>query len=1327
MKYQILFLILWLLWGKIQLIGAESYYFKQYQVENGLSNNNITCCVQDANGFMWFGTRDGLNRFDGYSFRVFRNDSEQAKSIGNNWITSLAIDKKGTLWIGTRMGLYQYNEQEESFELMSFTKNLRTNQLVFDQKGDLWLIVDNKLVKYSTQLDFYQTFTIPDNSSPTSICLTPLGELWVGLSNGMLYELNEENGIFSSYDIYSHSENIRSKYITSLQTTSIGDKLFIGTSTNGPKILDIQTGLYRDILTDVSNKRELVVRHFMQASSSEVWIATESGLFIYNVATDTYKHINKRPYDPYSLSTSSLYMLYQDRDDGIWIGTYSGGINYHSPFQAFEKYYAYPGEEALKGDLIHDICTDKYDNLWIATEDAGINKLDIKTGRYINYQPQSGKRSISHINIHGLVADDDKLWIGSFSGIDVIDIPTGQVIKHYDRISGASSWRNMNIINMKKLRSGKLLVATSNGLFCYNDVLDQFDFMPQFPSRHSIQSIYEDHEGVIWAGTIDHGVFYYDPFNESSGHFSYDTTGTNSSNTVNDIYEDKHHNLWFATLEGLKKYDRKTKATTYYNLKNGMPSNVIFRILSDESGNLWISTTNGLVCLNPDTEKIIVYTQEHGLITNQFNYNSAWKDNYGKMYFGMVKGLVSFRPEEIKVDEKKVKVSLTDMTIFDRTNDEVNLPSRSVSFVKSIELENEQSTFSISFSTLNYIVPDITEYAFCMEGFNDNWTYLKDSHTAYYTKLPPGRYIFKVKAANISGIWNDDEISTLKITVKQPWWFSNLAQFIYCLLFLGLCLLIIYIGVVNNKKRLQRSMNNFEVEKEKELYRAKIDFFINVAHEIRTPLTLIKSPLDKVMKNEQLPKEAQDSLHIVNKNANRLLDLINQLLDFRKTEIKGYNLSFIKTDIVALVDDICERFHDTAEENMLLLNVKTEIKQLYAFIDKEAFTKIISNLLTNALKYANANISVSISSLKDDSVFFIDVSNDGESIPDEIREKIFEPFFRGESSTHKSGTGLGLPLAKSLAEMHRGDLSIVKSSHGMVLFRLSLPINQPNPIRLMEDEQLNASVIREEPFDTDLSRPTILVIEDNVEMQRFVGHEINAFYNVKTANNGKEAFDLLKEYSIQLIVSDVMMPIMDGFALLKEIKTNMEFSHIPVILLTAKNTMQARLEGLGLGADAYIEKPFSMDLLLAQITNLLNNRKSIRTYYSSSPIASMKSMAYTKADEKFLEKLNHIIDEHISDINLDVDMLADYMNFSRPTLYRKINALSNLTPNELISISRLKKAAALIMQGEMRINEIAEFVGFNSHSYFSRAFSKQFNMTPSQYAKSNHTDIKREL
>jgi len=1259
---------------------------------------------------MWFGSRDGLNRFDGYSFRTFRNDSEEPNSIGDNHINALAIDAKGVIWIGTNMGVYSYNAEKEDFTLLPFTQNMRITKIISGKAEDLWLISGERLINFNISLDHARTYALPDNSSPTHLCITPLGQIWVSSHNGMLYELLESTGTFSAYDLFAHSTDIKSRSINCIYPITTGDKLLIGTRTHGVKLFDINKGDYMDCFRYDQNHIGLMVQDFLQVDNHTVWVATESGLYFYDLHTHRYSFIKRRPYDPYSISTNIIYSLYRDKENGIWLCTYAGGINYYSSYQPFRKYYTYPGENVLKGDLVHDICTDKYGNLWIATEDAGINKYDPETDTYSNFQPLPDGKGLSHINIHGLVARDNRLWIATIAAtIDVMDISTGHIVKRYRIGRADSTSQTLSIVNMKQLKDGTVLVSTSSGMFRYNTRSDSFEFIPEFPS-YRLQSIYEDHAGTIWAGSVYFGVYYYNPVTGEHGKFDHDTIPNTSSNTVNDICEDKDNNLWFATMEGIKKYNRKSGLTTRFTINNGLPVNICYRIIPDKNGILWITTTNGLVSLNPETEEMTIYKQELGLVNNQFNYNSGWKDPQGRLYFGGVAGLVSFDPDDIKPIEKKLMVGLTSLTTYE-ANRQTHYPLTSA---KQVKLSNKQSTMEIDFSARSYFAPGIIRYAYCMEGFDQNWIYPNQSHMAYYTKLPPGHYTFKVKAANISGVWSDDP-TILQIIVMPPWWMSPIAKVVYFILFVALCFFIIRFLSYKNRKKIDSSIEILENEKEKELYQAKINFFITIAHEIRTPLTLIKSPLTKVMENKDISEEAVSYLSVVNKNTDRLLSLVNQLMDFRKTEIEGYSLNFMRTNIPELIYEICDRFRSTADENCILLDVRIETLQKYAYIDKEACTKIISNLLTNAIKYARSFILIILSFPEGEDTFVITISNDGESISPAIKERIFEPFFCGDESGHKPGTGLGLPLARSLAEMHRGSLEVVESAELNTVFRLSIPVNQPNSIRLNEEDKTDTHPAVSSEYTMDVSRPTILVIEDNNEMRNYIGKELNNYYNVITANHGKDALGKLSQYGIQLIVSDVMMPVMDGFTFLKTIKTNLEYSHIPVILLTAKNTIQSQLEGLELGADAYIEKPFSMDILQAQIANLLANRENIRNSYSQSPVVHLKSMAYTKADENFLEKLHDIITEHMSDINLDVDMLAEHLNISRPTLYRKIGALSNLSPNELIRLARLKKAAQLIQEGDLKIYEISEMVGFNSQSYFSKTFTKQFGVSPSEY------------
>lgn len=1300
-------------------LNARSYYFKSYEVEDGLSNNNVTCCVQDHYGFMWFGTRDGLNRFDGNKFHIIKNQTKQRGTLISSWITDLAISPSGELWVGTNMGVQKYDYQTDTFSLIKFTKGIGCTYLEFDHQGNLWMLLSGfSLIKYNEQSELHQNYLYKDSDPITSFYITPQDQIWATTLNGNVVLLDPTDNKFIPLNIHNGSDTLHIDNMTTLWASPSDNTLLIGTSDNGVKQVNIQTGVCRNVLTRQKNS-PLYTRDIFQVTNDEVWIATYNGIYIYQIPSNKTFHIEQDKCDPYSLSNNAIKQFCKDREGGLWICTDNGGINYLPPYLKFKKDYNIPGQKTINGDIIHDICQDANHNIWIGTEDAGLNKLDIRTQTYKNFQDKDG---LSQSCIHGLTVIGDYLWIGTHAnGVDVMDIRTEKIIKHYTIAPNPYASQNDIIVYLYKTRKNNLLIATASGMYQYNPEKDIFEPLDQFPGNCRIQTIFEDHEGVIWAGTFNIGLYYFDPIRQKHGEFKLDSINTNANRTINHIHEDTKNNLWFATGNGVKMYDRNLKSTTRYTTQDGLPSNVIYRIEEDPKGHMWISTTNGLAVLNPVNQEIKVFKKEHGLLSNQFNYNSSLKAKDGKLYFGTLKGLVRFHPDNIQQFSIQPKIYMTQINYSDP--DHNLLRQKDITFKKGITLEHNQSTFYIDYTSLSYQAPNLTQYAYCMEGLSSKWYHVVGENRVYFTKLPPGNYTFKVKAANLSGIWND-EPAMFQITILPPWWLSTKALILYEIIAIGCVVLLIFIISRHNKANIQQKIQEFENEKEKELYQAKIDFFINIAHEIRTPLSLIKSPLEKVTRDIKLSPSAKNYLTIVDKNANRLLDLVNQLLDFRKTEIEGYKLNFIHTDIIALMQETFERFHDTAEQEALQMIIECNVKSFYAFIDKEACTKILSNLLSNAIKYARSKIIVRFEA-QDGERFTIDIMNDGKPISEEIKEKIFEPFYRDDSSIHKSGTGLGLPLARSLAEMHEGSLTLEESPAGLIIFRLRLPVNQPNSLKLEEEKaEVLTNPASERKYVTQESRPTVLVVEDNTEMLHFIGQEINVHYNVVTAGNGEEAIARLQEYGIQLIISDIMMPVMDGFTLLKKIKTNLEFSHIPIILLTAKNTLQSRMEGLELGADAYIDKPFSMDLLLTQVTNLLNNRSNMRAYYFNSPIANIKSMAYTKADEKFLKKLNDIIDSHINDVNLDVDMIADLMNLSRPTLYRKINGLSNVTPNELIKISRLKKAAELILQGDMRIYEIAEAVGFNSQSYFSRAFSKQFNMSPSQYAKENNIELK---
>jgi ligand-binding sensor domain-containing protein/signal transduction histidine kinase/DNA-binding response OmpR family regulator len=1300
--------------------GAQTYYFKHYQVEQGLSNNTVYSGIQDKNGFLWLGTKDGLNRFDGYSFKIFRHDATDPKTISNNMVHCLSVDKDGSLWIGTDQGVDRYDPQTETFSHLNIGGYDGVRCIVQDSYNNCWFIAGPALMKYDkvtkkiTNYRQYQTF------EATSIVFNN-NDLWLSTTSGELKKLNKASRTFTSYNVFKHSRSVASNYIEKIFGAG-NNKIFIGTTNQGFKEFDCITGEYRDMLIYNPDKTEVYVRDFVKYNDNEYWLATESGLFIYNVSAGTFTNIKKHYNDAYSLSDNALYMLYKDIEGGIWAGTYFGGVNYYpKQHSLFNKYY--PGEKnTIQGNVVREICKDTYGNLWLGTEDNGLNKLSPDKSTWTHYYP-GVSNGISNTNIHGLVAEGKYLYIGTFErGLNVFNIKTGKVEKLFIAGAAKNALKSNFIVTFLKTRAGVILVGTTRGLYRFNPGKSDFTLIDKIPSYDFIYAMIEDHNGKIWVGTVRDGIYCYDIKNNTSNKLAdtYKVKNALKISNINGIFEDSDNNLWFATDGlGLWRYDTDRKTFKYYNSNNGLPSNYIFKILEDDDKNLWISTTGGVISLNLNNNGIKVYTKANGLLSDQFNYNSAFKDSDGTMYFGCVRGMISFNPAHFTRNDFVAPVYITGFQVHNQeisVKGQDSLLKRSVIFTKNIKLNYNQSSFSIDFASLSYPAPEMTQYKYMMKGLDRGWINLKTNRKVYFTQLAPGHYTFVVKAANNNGSWTNKE-TTVEIDIAPPWWKSIWAYIVYTLLLAYTAYYSFKRYHLNIRQTNERLIQLLENDKEKELYNAKIEFFTNVAHEIRTPLTLIKGPMEKVMKKADQVPEIQANLKIMERNTDRLLDLTNQLLDFRKTETNGFSLNFVKTDITELLADTYLQFKTMAEQKNLRYDLKQPEKPLYAYVDLEAFTKIISNLINNAIKYASSIIEVQLAEHdENDDSFKVVIKNNGYLIPYELRERIFEPFFRMKESEKQTGTGIGLSLSRSLTELHKGSLFLNDSADNFNTFTLVLPIHQEKEFDLHNtpnDYEDHGVINREDNFD--FMKPIILLVDDNPEILDFVANELTEKYAVIKALNGQEALDMIDIENIQLIISDVMMPVIDGFELCKRVKTNFDHSHIPIILLTAKNTLQSKIEGLEVGADAYIEKPFSPEHLQVQIANLLINRNKIKDYFASSPLAHIKTMAYSKPDESFLDKLNSVIYKNIQNADLDVEHIANFMNMSKPTLYRKVKAISNLTINELINITRLKAAAKLLEEGDYKIYEVANLVGYSSQSHLGRNFLKQFGTTPTEY------------
>lgn len=1021
-------------------LAQNKYYFKRYEVENGLSNNLVSCCAQDAKGFMWFGTFDGLNRFDGLNFKTFRRDINNKKSIGDNKIFSL-YTAYGQLWVGTNSGLYKYNSDDESFQLIEETRGKLVSSLCSDNYGSLWFTTDKKICRYGEKKAILKCYK-SNLFKYTSICKDSAGTIWAGTASGHLVKYEIAIDSFISFNLFpSASTPPLSRYLVEISPTE-NSSLLVGTINEGLKLFDIPTAQSNDVPIYRENNGKISANEFIHLAGDEYWIGTETGLYTYHLKSGNHTYLHTEHDNPYSLSDNAITALFKDKEGGIWVGTRFGGVCYY-PYQytAFTKYFPQQNTNSIKGNGIHEIVTDNVGNLWIGSEDAGLNKLNKKLGTFEHFFPDGKAGSIAYSNIHGLLTDGNDLWIGTYQhGLDRMNLKTKKVERHYS--AGQSSFTDNFIIHLFKTSANEILVGTYDGLYRYDRSKDDFDLIPGFAIP--TQSIMEDKDGLLWICTLGNGVFTLDKAGKILNLLA-DANNPNSlaHNSVNGQFIDSKGIVWFATEGGLSRYDPIKNLFKTYTTADGLPSNFLLKILEDDERNLWISTTKGLVKFNAQNASIEVFTSFKGLLNDQFNWNSAYKDDDGTMYFGSVKGLISFNPKEFSTNTNIPPVYITNIQINNKDFEPLRNASgykQSIIYTHKIELAYNQSSITLDFAALSYVSPESNKYAYKLEGLDNDWKVLSSHRPLYYTGLPPGNYTFRVKACNSSGVWNNTD-ANLNIVISPPIWESSVAYIVYFLTGIFIIGFIVNIYHKTFLEKNKRKGEQLEHEKEKQLYQYKIELFTNVAHEIRTPLTLIQGPMEEIMSYENNNPIIAKYLKIMELNTGRLINIANQVLDFRQAEVKQFSLNLEHTNISEAVKLLHASFQPLAANNNVIYQLSLPAEDIYAHIDPESFQKILNNLYSNAIKYSKSKVLVTVTTNDQKSKFIIEILNDGHLIPVELKEKIFEPFFREREANKQNGSGIGLAIAKSFTELHKGTLELKDPKNEMNVFHLELPIN----------------------------------------------------------------------------------------------------------------------------------------------------------------------------------------------------------------------------------------------------------------------------------------------
>lgn len=1301
-------------WGR-----AVRYSFSHIDGNDGLSSSCVKTILQDKYGFMWFGTKNGLNRYDGRTIKRY-NCYDTEKLRGNNNIGALYEAPDGQLWVGTDRGVFIYDREHDRFSYFDLkAKSGRTpdnwvQDITGDKNGNIWVLdpsrslfrfKDGVLYDYEIPVDNSKTHNIP-----VGLFSTKGGDIYVTMGYNGFYRYDKSTDKFvkvgNGQDAFSRLGNLETQMIRQ--------------NRDGNLVIATQDGhiFHYDITTDnliplpFSKEGNVYVRSLM-CVGDEVWLGTHNGLYVFNLISGKETYLTEAADDPCSLSNSTIYYLYPDRDGNVWIGTMFGGVSYfRRQGFGFERYSHTSSSSSLSSNRIRGMAKSPDGLIYVGTEEAGFNIFD----------PQSG--SVSHHDNGGtsLMAKNfgDKVYIGyALSGMDVARNGAAISDSEIEALKNKSDFSNVYSFLIDN--HGNRWVGTDRGIF--RAPQGSTDYKKVKETGHSwIFDMYQDSRGLIWIADMGNGVWKYNPSTGKYRLYPYDEQYTNGlrSNSVSSVMEDSKGNIWISTDRGgLSRYEVSTDSFKTYSVEEGLPDNVVYDVLEDSNGMFWFGTNSGLVRFNPETAESSVFTTADGLLGNQFNYHSAVAGDDGYFYFGSMNGLVAFNPTLYQPSDSITPVYFTSLRI---GGEEVSPTSpdspleKDIQYTDEIRLPHDYPGMTIGMSSPNYVNRGAIQFTYRLLPGDDNWLPLNDLELSF-VNLPPGKYTLEVKADNGTAY----TISRIHIRIDAPWYSTTIAIIIYIILFIAALVLGWSWYRAHNKLQMSKKEQLYKINREKELYENKVSFFTELAHEIRTPISLIDAPLQALHEMSIEDAKVARYLRVMKQNTERLLNLTGQLLDFQKIGADKFEFTFEKVDITQLLTETLDRFVPAMILKGKVVTNSIPSRSIFAVIDREAVTKILSNMLNNAMKYSEKNIHVSLTSTETD--FTVRVTSDGEKISAENSLRIFEPFFQVDSKADNNGVGIGLPLCRTLAHLQHGRIEVEETDEETNTFALTLPLQQEG-VEVVEPvltDEMDGYILKENEqkhrFEGEERSYLLLLVEDNEQMRDFLEDQLSQSFVLETAKDGVDALEKIKDHNFDLIVTDIMMPRMDGYELCTAIKSDINRSHIPVVFLTAKNDLDSKLKALQCGGEAFIEKPFSIKYFRQQVLSLLENRRHERKAFLKQPFFSLDNMKLTDADKKFMDKVINIITENIADEKFNVESMADTFCMSRSSLLRKIKILFNLSPIELIRTIRLKKAAELIQENKYRIGDVCFMVGINSSSYFSKLFFKQFGISPKEFEK----------
>ncbi|WP_120181928.1 two-component regulator propeller domain-containing protein [Pelobium manganitolerans] len=1332
-----------------KVLVAQDLIVKRLNIGEGLSNSTVECIFQDNRGFMWFGTRDGLNKYDGYSITSYKHDPRNPQSISDSYITSIFQDSEGNFWVGTKSGLNLFDQKRGVFLKikLSTTFNAPISKLAELEKGNLLVATKGAglflLTLKEANLKKQTIVKLAQQKYFTDIYVQSAGRVWLTTSSG-LFKMWRKPGGFGAKKVLSQ-DNIN--VIASNKNT-----LWLGTEDEGIICYNWAKGQSKVFKHDFSSKTSIgsnQIKTLMVDDAQNLWIGSINGgldkIDLKNLALRNY---TSNPNSSAGLSQRTISALFEDSQGNIWIGTHRGGVNIYSP--ASQKFPLQRQTAFNKGLSYNDIKSfyeDKNGEIWIGTDGGGIDVWSADKTRftYLKSNPFNQK-SLGSNEVLDITADaKGDIYVSTWGGgLNKFDRSTGNFVRYVNSKNLPNSISGNFVQKAYEDSRGNFWVCLYyNGLNLFDKTTGTFSRFKDGAKGsqlrgNNVVTIFEDKSANLWIGTDDGGL---NKYNLDTRQFSHYFTREEKSPDIRVVFEDQKGRIWVGQ-RGLYLYDKAKDNFSPFCADCPLAQDFIKGILEDNEGNLWISTTNGIVKLNPDKRTWRKYNMADGLQSLEFEANAYMKTRAGEMFFGGVNGFNHFFPSRIHFNRFVPPLYLTNFQIFNETI----LPSskksplkQDISFTKKIDLNYKQSTFSFSFSALNYISTQNNRYEYILEGFEKNWTATSETRRAYYTNVPPGYYTFKVRAANNDGVWNNG--IALPINISPPFW----AMWWFRLVVVSTAIYVVFL-ILRFRRSLE--LKAIEERKKEEIHQIQLQFFTNISHELRTPLALIMGPAERLLKENSASRFAQ-LYHTIYNNSNRLLNLINELMDFRKLESGNIKLKVQELAVNPFFADIEDEFSELAFEKNLSFTLVNNSKRGTIWVDKNVLEKICLNLLINAVKYTQNGGHVKLE-LADElalanpklvnqlriqnnsgsqNFFYIKIADNGIGISAQSITHLFERYYR-VSDAHL-GSGIGLAFVKSLVSLHKGNIFINSErqegteiivalpctkdefSNTEIIDRSDAEINEAEFAGQHTIEHADDEFKEHEPQPNHIKK--ILLVDDNKELRDFIKSSLKDSYTIIEAEDGLQGFELCKTDYPDLVISDVMMPNVNGIRFCKQLKEDVEISHIPFMILTAKASLEAELEAKSSGAEFYFSKPVNIALLKLTLHNIFEQQNKLKERYQKNYQVQAKELVTNVRDKEFLDKLLQIIESNISNTSVDIEFLCSEIGMSRTKLYQKVKDITGQAIGDFVRTVRLRKALKIMIEEDVALNEVMFRVGIQTQSYFTKAFKKEFNKTPGQF------------